>query len=289
MCGASSSRTIGQRTGRRRQMKWLPIAVALAAGASSMARPTVRPVHDSLPGIQSDPTSGLLRGQASVTETRARERCLSLPVDAPNDRLQGPHGDSLVTTRCDVLRYRALGTGPKSGWLSVEYRWLSLFTAEDTTRGPAARDTVTEDEVVLLTAAEAGLVRPIWHERFETGGHGIWRSVTPEIAMLGTSILLSVEHCVNGTGGCSQEFLQRSPSGQWTSVRQVWLAQLPRTLAGRIQHGVHIDVRSLRGEGGLYGSHDPNCCPSELLRLQLGLRGDSLALRSETVVPTPQQ
>jgi hypothetical protein len=50
---------------------------------------------------------------------------------------------------------------------------------------------------------------------------------------------------------------------------------------------VNIDVRDLRGEGGLYGPHDPNCCPSELLRVQLGLRGDSLVLRSQTVVPSP--
>jgi hypothetical protein len=69
----------------------------------------------------------------------------------------------------------------------------------------------------------------------------------------------------------------------------VWLDQLPRSFAGRIQHGVHIDVRSLRGEAGLYGQRDPPCCPSELLRVQLGLRGDSLVLRSQTVVPSPQQ
>jgi hypothetical protein len=270
-------------------MKWLPIAVGLAAGVSPTARQTVHPPQDSLSGIQSDATSGLLHGQATVTETSARERCLSLPVEAPNDRLQGPHGDSLVTTRCEAGRYRALGTGSKSGWFSIEYRWLSLFTAEDTTRGPAARDTVTETEVVLLGAAETGLVRPIWHERFETGAHAIWRSVTPEIAKIEGSVLLSVEHCVNGTGGCSQDFLERSPSGQWTSVRQVWLDQLPRILAGRIQHGVHIDVGSLRGEGGLYGSRDPNCCPSQLLRVRLGLRSDSLVLRSQTVVPSPRQ
>jgi hypothetical protein len=81
--------------------------------------------------------------------------------------------------------------------------------------------------------------------------------------------------------------LRRSPSGQWTSVRQAWIDQLPPGIAGRINHGVRIDVQSLRGEGGLYGPRDPNCCPSELLRVQLGLRGDSLVLRSQTVVPTP--
>lgn len=273
---------------RAAQLKWVLIPIAVAAGASPKAGQTAFPLHDSPSGVQRDAVLGLLGVQPSVSESRARERCLSLPVDAPNDRLQGPHGDSLVNTHCEVVRYRALGTGSKSGWFSAEYRWMSLFTAEDKTRGPAARDTVTEDEIVLLSSAGAGLVRPIWHERFETGGYAIWRSVTLEIARVGTSTLLSVERCVNGTGGCVQDFLQRSPTGQWTSVRQVWLNQLPRALAVRIQHGVHIDARTLRGEGGLYGSHDPNCCPSELLRLQLGLHGDSLVLRSQSVVPSPK-
>ena len=239
--------------------------------------------------IQSDAAPGILHGQASVTETRAREGCLSLPVDAPNDRLQGPHGDSLINTRCEAGRYRALGTSSDGGWFSVEYRWLSSFTAEDTTRGRLARDTVIENEVVLLAPVEPGFVRPIWHERFETGPYGVWRSVTVAVARIGTSILLGVQHCVNGTGGCNQDFLRRSLKGHWTSVRQVWFDQLPPILGQRIQHGVDIDVRTLRGEAGLYRSHDPNCCPSELLRLHLGLRGDSLVLRSQTVVPTPQQ
>jgi hypothetical protein len=252
-------------------MKAILIASALVAAA----------------GIQTDGLPGILRGLASVTETRARERCLSLPLDAPNDRLEGPHGDSLVATRCEVGRYRALGTRPKSGWSSVEYRWLSSFTAEDTTRGPLARDTVAENEVVLFASIAPGLVRPVWHERFDSGKYATWRSVTPEIANIGTSILLGVRHCVNGTGGCTQDFLRRSSRGQWTSVRQVWLDQLPRILRQRIQHGVDVDVRTLRGKGGLYGSRDPNCCPSEMLRVVLGLSGDSLVLRSHMVVPSP--
>jgi hypothetical protein len=270
-----------------RALKYVFFAVLLAAGAYSPAHKSILPLNDARFLMQGDAAVGLLHGQASIPETRARERCISLPVEAPNDRLQGPHGDSLVTTRCEIVRYWALGTGSRSGWASAEYRWVSLFTAEDTTRGPAARDTVTEDEMVLLAGGEPGRVRPVWHERFETGSHALWRSVTPEIAKIGGSVLLSIQHCVNGTGGCSQDFLRRSPRGQWTSVRQVWIERLPRALAGRIDHGMRINVRDLRGEGGLYGPHDPNCCPSELLRVHLGLRGDSLMLRSQTVVPSP--
>jgi hypothetical protein len=260
---------------------------AVFAGAVQGTRQIVPGQNPSRYDAQRDAAVGLLAGEPSVSKTRARERCLSLPVDSPNDRLQGPHGDSLVATHCEMVRYAALGIGSRSGWSFAEYRWVSLFTAEDRTRGFAARDTVGEDEMVAFAPAETGRVRPVWHERFETGSHGLWRSVTPEIAKFSADILLSIQHCVNGTGGCSQEFLRRSPSGQWTSVRQVWLDQLPHDLAGRIDHGTRIDVRDLRGEGGLYGPRDPNCCPSELLRVQLGLRGDSLVLRSRTVVPFP--
>jgi hypothetical protein len=268
-------------------LKCVFFAVVLAVGASPPTRETALPLTEPRFVMQRDAAIGLLRGQASVPANRAREKCVSLPVEAPNNRLQGPHGDSLVTTSCEVVRYSALGTGSRSGWASAEYRWVSLFTAEDTTRGRAARDTVTENEMVLFAAAEPGRVRPVWHERFETGSHALWRSVTPEVAKFGADILLSIQHCVNGTGGCSQDFLRRSPSGQWTSVRQAWIDQLPRALAGRIDHGMRIDLRDLHGEGGLYEPRDSNCCPSELLRVQLGLRGDSLVLRSQTVVPSP--
>jgi len=268
----------------------LNFALLLGAVFAGVAQGTrqILPAHNPSRYVaQRDAAVGLLAGEPSVSRTRARERCLSLPVDAPNDRLQGPHGDSLVTTHCEVVRYAALGIGPRSGWSFAEYRWVSLFTAEDTARGFAARDTVGEDEMVAFAPAETGRVRPVWHERFETGSHALWRSVTPELAKIGADILLSIQHCVNGTGGCSQDFLRRSPGGQWTLVRQVWVDQLPRDLIGRVQPGMRIDVRDLRGEGGLYGPRDPNCCPSESLRVQLGLRGDSLLLRSRTVVQTP--
>jgi hypothetical protein len=270
-----------------RALKCLLFAFVLAGGVAPTTRENVLPFNEARFLMQGDAMIGLLHGQPSVLETRAREKCVPFPVEAANDRLQGPHGDSLVTTRCEVVRYSALGAGSESGWASAEYRWVSLFTAEDTTRGPSARDTVAEDEIVLLEAAEPGRVRPVWHERFETGSHALWRSVTPEIAKIGGSVLLSIQHCVNGTGGCSQDFLRRSTRSQWTSVRQAWIEQLPHGIAGRINHGVNIDVRDLRGEGGLYEPRDANCCPSELLRVQLQLRGDSLVLRSQSVVPSP--
>ena len=141
-------------------------------------------------------------------------------------------------------------------------------------------------QVVLFAPSTGDSVRPIWHARIETGDHGVWRSVTLELAARGSNLLLNVQHCVNGTGGCSQEFRRRSSAGSWSAVWQPWLDQLPHGMAGRILHGVRIDVRTLRGEAGIYGSRDSNCCPSEILRLVLALHGDSLVLSHHAVLPT---
>jgi hypothetical protein len=241
---------------------------------------------DTRQGMLREAMLGLLRNQPSVTATRARQRCLALPVEPPGDGLQGPHGDSLITSHCDVVRYAPSDSTSSSRWFTATYRWISLFTAEDTARGPAARDTVSQEETVLLTASEPGKVRPVWHARFETGDYAVWRSITPEIGTPGGITLLSVMSCVNGTGGCSQEFLRRESTGQWGPVWQVWPDQLPKGLNGRINHGVHIDVHTLRGSGGLYGSRDPNCCPSEELRVELRVKSDSLVLQHYSVVPT---
>jgi hypothetical protein len=170
--------------------------------------------------------------------------------------------------------------------MTSRYRWTSIFTAEDTAGGASARDTVAEEEVVLFEAMPAEQAGPIWHARFETGNYAIWRSITPEVVPTkGGATLLSVMSCVNGTGGCSQEFVQRHPDGRWFPVWQVWLDQLPPGFASRMRHGFLIDPRTLLGSAGFYGERDPNCCPSEELRVRLAVRGDTLLLQGHSVRP----
>ena len=93
--------------------------------------------------------------------------------------------------------------------------------------------------------------------------------------------------CVNGTGGCGQDFLLRHPDGHWFPLKQAWLDQLPRGYKGRIRHGVRIDPKTLRGEAGFYGNRDPNCCPSQNLIVYLTVRRDSLVLLRQAVRPIP--
>jgi len=264
------------------------LAVLLAAPALRVDAQALPPPEDTRQSMLRQAMLGLLPAQAAVPETLAQHDCLELPVDPPNDRLQGPHGDSLISARCDVIAYQVLTSALPARWVAARYRWTSVFTAEDTARGPAARDTVAEEEVVLFDASHSAQVRAAWHARFETGPYATWRSVTPEIAPTAAgTMLLSVMSCVNGTGGCGQEFLHQHPDGRWFRVRQIWLEQLPSGFAGRIRHGVRIGPITLRGEAGFYGDGDPNCCPSQRVIVDLTLRGDSLVLRHHAVVREP--
>jgi len=102
-------------------------------------------------------------------------------------------------------------------------------------------------------------------------------------------MLLSVMSGVNGTGGCSQEFLHRHADGQWLPVNETWRKELPSGFDGRMRHGVRIEPRTLRGEAGFYGDGDPNCCPSQELEADLVLRNDALALRGPARVRKVRQ
>lgn len=258
----------------------------VAAGVNAQGIPVATDTRHSM---LREAMLGLLKAQAPVDPAVARTSCLVLPVAPPNDRIDGPHGDSLISAHCEVAEYRVLDSASTpSHWASATYRWETVFTAEDTTRGKAARDTVIEEEVVLFEAAPAPGVRPVWHERIETGTFAVWRSVTPRIVrMPDGSHLLSVMSCVNGTGGCSQEFVHRHRDGSWAGVWQAWFDQLPSGYRGRILHGVKIDPATLRGVSGFYGPRDPNCCPSEDLKVNLALRGDSLVLLRHSIVRNP--
>lgn len=242
---------------------------------------------------------GVLSKHGSVPERTVRDHCAPLPFVEPRDSQldDGPHGDSLVATRCEVLNYHRLRPAPGGPWFVAQYRWTSVFTPlsplpaewlppgwpREKPRDPLERDTVTHGEVVLFAAAGPGQVRPVWHQLFH---HVVIRSLTLEVASAteGTT-LLSVESCVNGTAGCSSEFLRRLSGGRWAPVRQTWLAQLPPGLADHIG-AYRIDPRTLRGQAALYRAQDGNCCPSETLHFWLRLQGDSLVLRHQAVTPT---
>jgi hypothetical protein len=262
------------------------VLIFLCAGASRAVAQNIAVPDDSRHSMLHAAVSGLLPEEAAVTEETARTRCLPFPVAPADDRLEGPHGDKLISTRCEVMKFTAHNVPNHGVWMTARYRWTSVFTAEDPARG--ATDTVTEEEAVAFDSPRPGWMRPVWHQRYETGNFGAWASITPEPASPNAGIvLLGIMNCVNGTGGCSQEFLQRHADGRWAPVAQSWLDQLPKPVSGRMWHGFRIEPTTLRGEAAIYRERDPNCCPSQLLQFELALRGDALVLKRHAVVAQP--
>jgi hypothetical protein len=219
---------------------------------------------------------GVLSNQPAVAADRVRQKCVELPGDFA-DEVLGPHGDTLLSTQCQVVSYETLAVRQ---WSTARYAWTAAFTAEDATRGVDALDTATIEEVVLFETSTDRSLRPVWHTRFDSSKLAVWRSITPEVALTaGGTMLVSIMSCVNGTGGCGQDFLHRHRDGRWFAVTQQWLKELPSGYAGRIRHGVRIDPQSLHGTAGFYGDGDANCCPSQMLEVDLALRGDLLVLQ----------
>src|SRR5262249_40634175 len=153
-------------------------------------------------------------------------------------------------------------------------RWLFPAPAK------GSADTVGESELVLFSApaspraARDTLLNPVWHYRFEIE---VLRSVTPQVVAVTGGVLVSIDECVNGTGGCSQSFLLQQ-SGRWSNVRLSFVDSLNRRFPGAINHGYHVDVRTMRASAAVYSPSDGNCCPSRVAEMRLRLRGDALEI-----------
>jgi len=270
----------------------IPIAGAVGLiAASAAAAPALTPAVRNLPSpadsaaaLLRDNALGVLRRQAAVREADVRRRCLAIPPRPDDEVYQDEAWTVEPPADCRVVEVRRLGPGP-GRWTVARYR------RSRGARRPAAAEgeSTALEEVVLFEGAGPSSLRPVWRDRFfSDGDRGIWRSVTPQVATAGSgAVLVGVRYCVNGTGGCSQQFLRRGPDHAWTAIRQPWLDQLPRGYKDRIRHGVEIDPASLNGLAGFYGDGDPNCCPSQQLSVKLALRGDALMLLSHRLSPTP--
>jgi len=212
---------------------------------------------------------GHFLARPAVPISSARERCLELGDDTYTS-------DVRQIGACTRLGFTSLGVAGGARWYSalVGRRWLLT----DPPR--SAADTAAESELVLFRA-DAGqngmrdtLIAPVWHYRFEPE---MLRSVTPDVVDADGGTLVSVMECVNGTGGCGQSFFMRR-ADRWRVVRLSFLDSLNHQFPGAINHGFHVDPRTLRASAAVYSPADANCCPSRIAEMRLRLRGDALEL-----------
>jgi hypothetical protein len=136
-------------------------ALLIALGPVSVVAQNLPAPEDTQHSMLRAAMLGILTDQASIPEIAVRRHCLPLSAGAQDDRLQSPHGDSLISTNCEVIRDKPLDRQLPAGWIRSRYRWTSVFTAEGKGLGPVAQDKVTEEEVVLFEASAPDQVRAV--------------------------------------------------------------------------------------------------------------------------------
>ena len=205
-----------------------------------------------------------------VPISSARRGCLELGDETYS---ANPH----QIGACTDLGFTSLGVAGGARWYSsVASRRLLL---DDPPK--SSTDTIVESEIVLFRAIGGTLLSPVWHYRFEPAE---LRSVTPEAVTAGGGVLVSIDQCVNGTGGCGQNFFTYR-GGRWRVVRLSFLDSLEHRFPGAINHGSHVDPRTLRADAAVYSDNDANCCPSRVAEMRLRLRGDALEIVALRVRP----
>ncbi len=249
--------------------------LAALAVAGWPALPAHAQQDDAYDGVY----SGVLTRGPTVSWDEARRGCLE--VGEPFVRAAAEPGEEGALS-CHVEDSGELERAGDRRFFWTSYAWTTHAPRE----GADPYDGVREKQVVLFSAPLEG--EPLtaeWTARYEIE---LIASVTVTLGPTqDDGALLGVLSCVNGTGGCGQEFLLRDARG-WRPVREPWLQQLPDTLGGEFWKGTYTSPLTLQGEAGLYSPQDGNCCPSGILYYRLRLEDDALVLRSHHVVRLPE-
>ena len=173
---------------------------------------------------------------------------------------------------CEVVELVTMDTLDAWWWTMVRYRRGAIERFDGTV------DTVDFDEVVLIGVdRDREVAIPVWHLirdrsiEFITGFR--WSRKR-------SGLLLAVDICVNGTGGCHEEWLTEYAGDHWAVVEQSYLSELAtRAPEGFALHkGRRIDLETTTGEQPIAKESDANCCPSGLMRFSVWLDGRRLKL-----------
>jgi hypothetical protein len=236
---------------------------------------------------QEGPAHGAFVHRDAMTYAVAHATCPTFTsAESMVEQSASPHGDSLLASQCVVAGYVTLGAGDNAQWAAATYRHVMVYSHDSAGDNPdATQDTLMWDDVVLYATqgGGGGTLRPIWHDAYD-------RAETWELHVAGApqagGYLVSLMYCVNGTGGCHQDFMLRH-HGVWVDVHETYLNDLPKPVREGLWHDLHIDTRTLHADGPIYRPTDANCCPSGgVLAVDLALRGDSLTLLNYHIQPS---
>jgi hypothetical protein len=183
---------------------------------------------------------------------------------------------------CETVHVKELGEveGRELYW--VQYRRSRTYGLEY----PEGKEVwrCEADEALIIESMDDGAARAIWYDGSERESEFI-----DDVALVRPEgreeFLISIQYCLNGTGGCSELILIRM-DGRWRELQHD--ASWERVYA-EIPEGYHlhksprIDLTNLRWERTLLGPGESNCGPSGRLFLELDILDGKLSVRDYEV------
>lgn len=207
--------------------------------------------------------SGVHAGEAAVPLPVASTRCFSTGAPAP--RWDGP----------------AVANCTTSWTLIGQAQGATLYQGRYSRPSPESPDARLVTEVLFRGAGRSPYVMPV-HAVEEDEADSFLKSYAVH-AVAGRSVI-ELTSCLNGTGGCSQDFLEfvggkvmplaADIEGQVKAVLPAGFTQLKSPV---------VDLDTLRGEGGAWAKDDPDCCPSYKVVFDVELSGQALRIRGAKV------
>lgn len=181
---------------------------------------------------------------------------------------------------CQVTEVVTMDTTSTWWWTMARYRRHAVENVD------GAVDTLDIDELVLLAVDPSrDRARPVWHI---VRDRAIEFITDYRWSRKRRQLLVAVDLCLNGTGGCQAVFLTEYAGDHWAVVEQTYRKELAALAPEgfRLHKGGRLDLETMTGEQPLAVRDDPNCCPSGLLSFSVWLDGRHLRLgRAEVVRP----
>jgi hypothetical protein len=164
---------------------------------------------------------------------------------------------------------------------------VTLFEGRYSRPSPEGTDARIVTEVLFKATEQPGQVVPL-HAVEEDETYNFLRPYS--LYIVANRSLLELNICLNGTGGCGQEFIEfhngaiRPVIGE---IRGQIEALLPPGLTQN--KNPHVSLSQLRGQGGAWAKNDPNCCPSYDVAFNVRLVGNRLRVKDIVVTRAPER
>jgi len=163
----------------------------------------------------------------------------------------------------------------------------ALYQGRYSRPSPEGPDARVVTEVLFRAAEQQSQVVPL-HAVEEDETYNLLQPFT--LHSVATRSILELTTCLNGTGGCGQDFFEFKDGTLRpvvSEIREQVEALLPSGLSQNKSPAVNLD--QLRGKGGAWSKDDPNCCPSYDVVFDVLLVGDRLRVKNVIVTRAPEQ